>query len=93
MGQKRRFDPETTTSGLPLSTDILRVSRHVSNVPISDIVLVILDRDGQGRTFVLVRRQSMTRRYVQQETTLANRNSERGCQLMRPHEFGARSKL
>jgi hypothetical protein len=34
LGQKRRFDLLPMTSGLPLSTDILRVRRHVSNVPI-----------------------------------------------------------
>src|SRR5665647_1413700 len=36
-GQSRRFDPMPITSGVPRSTDILRVSRHVSNVPICDI--------------------------------------------------------
>jgi hypothetical protein len=31
-GQTRRFELRPVTSGLPLSTDILRVRRHVSNV-------------------------------------------------------------
>src|SRR6202045_1699478 len=31
--QKRRFELRPVTSGLPLSTDILRARRHVSNVP------------------------------------------------------------
>jgi hypothetical protein len=36
MGQKRRLELRPVTSGLPLSTDILSVRRHVSNVPDSD---------------------------------------------------------
>jgi len=33
MGQSRHFGGALTTSGLPLSTDILRVRQHVSKVP------------------------------------------------------------
>jgi hypothetical protein len=33
LGQKRRFDRRSVTSGLPRSTDIRKVRRHVSNVP------------------------------------------------------------
>ena len=36
-GQKRRFDWRPVTSGLPLSTDILRGGRHVSNVPEAEV--------------------------------------------------------
>src|SRR5450631_448190 len=41
LGQKRRFDCQPITSGLPCSTDILRARRHVSKVPISDWVVRI----------------------------------------------------
>lgn len=37
LGQKRWFDRRLITSGLPPLTDILRVNRHVSNVPIPDL--------------------------------------------------------
>jgi hypothetical protein len=33
MGQSRRFDPLSATSGLPRTTDIIGPHRHVSNVP------------------------------------------------------------
>jgi hypothetical protein len=36
-GQTRHFDGAPTTSGLPLSTDILTLRQHVSNVPRADI--------------------------------------------------------
>jgi len=36
LGQKRRFTSQPGASGLPLSTDILRPPRHVSNVPKGD---------------------------------------------------------
>jgi hypothetical protein len=36
MGQSRRFDRMTATSGLPRRTDILRVGGHVSKVPAGD---------------------------------------------------------
>src|ERR1700676_676807 len=36
MGQKRRFDSRSVTSGLPRSADIIRVGRHVSKVPSAD---------------------------------------------------------
>jgi len=36
-GQKRRFDRRLVTSGLPGSTDIRKVRRHVSKVPKADI--------------------------------------------------------
>lgn len=42
--KKRRFDPRPVTSGLPLSTDIVRPPRHVSKVPISEVVRIILSR-------------------------------------------------
>ena len=35
-GQSRRFDYAPATSGLPPSTDILRIRRHVSKVPKAD---------------------------------------------------------
>ena len=38
MGQSRRFDRLSATSGLPLETDIVRVGRHVSKVPRGDII-------------------------------------------------------
>jgi hypothetical protein len=41
LGQKRRFDRRPVTSGLPRLTDILGVSRHVSNVPISEVIRII----------------------------------------------------
>ena len=34
--QSRHIDHDPATSGLPLETDILRVRRHVSNVPTRD---------------------------------------------------------
>jgi len=34
MGQLRHFDRAPLTSGLPQLADILRVNRHVLNVPI-----------------------------------------------------------
>jgi len=42
---------------------------------------------------IRLRRQGVIRRYVQKETTRANRNGESGYQLVRPREFGAISKL
>jgi hypothetical protein len=33
VGQSRRFGHAPTTSGIPRQTDIVSVSRHVSNVP------------------------------------------------------------
>jgi hypothetical protein len=36
--QSRHFGRRPTTSGLPLETDIVRVGRHVSKVPIGDLV-------------------------------------------------------
>jgi hypothetical protein len=36
MGQSRRFDRLPDSSGLPPGTDIVRVGRHVSNVPEDD---------------------------------------------------------
>jgi hypothetical protein len=39
LGQSRHFDRAPLTSGLPRLADILRVIRHVSNVPIGDNVL------------------------------------------------------
>src|SRR5260370_30613105 len=35
LGQSRRFDRTPATSGLPRRTDILRDSRHVSNVAVA----------------------------------------------------------
>jgi hypothetical protein len=37
MGKKRRFDRGPVTSGLPLSTDIIRAGQHVSNVPAAEV--------------------------------------------------------
>jgi hypothetical protein len=37
LGQSRHFDLALITSGIPRLTDILRVSRHVSNVSTPDI--------------------------------------------------------
>ncbi len=37
LGQKRRFGLLPMTSGLPLSTDILRVRPHVAKVPIAAV--------------------------------------------------------
>jgi hypothetical protein len=37
LGQTRHFGHLPTTSGLPRSTDILRLRRHVSKVPTGDI--------------------------------------------------------
>ena len=37
MGQSRHFDRTPLTSGLPRLADILRVSRHVSKVPIPEV--------------------------------------------------------
>ena len=39
LGPSRRFDHAPATSGLPPSTDILRVRRHVSKVPEAAIPL------------------------------------------------------
>jgi hypothetical protein len=36
-GHSRHFDGLPMTSGLPLETDIVRASRHVSKVPIRDL--------------------------------------------------------
>jgi hypothetical protein len=36
LGQKRRLDRGLTTSGLFRLADMLRVRRHVANVPLSD---------------------------------------------------------
>src|SRR5580700_8704819 len=36
-GQERRFDQLAKTSGLPQSTDVLGVRRHVSNVPTHEV--------------------------------------------------------
>lgn len=37
VGRQRRFDLRPVTSGLPRRTDILRVRRHVSKVPNSEV--------------------------------------------------------
>ena len=39
MGQKHRFDRQPLTSGVPRSTDILRVCPHVSKVPMNEPAL------------------------------------------------------
>jgi hypothetical protein len=36
-GQSRHFDPAPATSGLRRTTDMIRASRHVSQVPVGDI--------------------------------------------------------
>jgi hypothetical protein len=36
-GQSRRLNPPPITSGVPRSTDVLKVSRHVSNVPAPEV--------------------------------------------------------
>jgi hypothetical protein len=41
-GQSRHFGRRPTTSGLPLETDIVRVGRHVSKVPMGGIALAFL---------------------------------------------------
>jgi hypothetical protein len=41
LGQKRRFDRRLVNSGLPHMADIFRVRRHVSKVPIADILRLI----------------------------------------------------
>ncbi len=38
LGHSRRFDHAPATSGLPPSTDIVRVRRHVSTVPEGDLI-------------------------------------------------------
>ena len=37
LGQSRHFGRWPTTSGLPLETDIVRVDRHVSKVPVATL--------------------------------------------------------
>jgi len=37
VGRQRRFDLRPVTSGLPRRTDILRVRRHVSKVPMHEV--------------------------------------------------------
>jgi hypothetical protein len=37
LGQSRHFDRGPAASGLPRSTDIVRLPRHVSNVPTADL--------------------------------------------------------
>jgi len=41
MGQKRRSVVAPMTSGPPLLTDILRARRHVANVPLSTVLLLL----------------------------------------------------
>jgi hypothetical protein len=41
MGQSRRFGGASTTSTLPLRTDIVTARRHVSRVPDSEVVISI----------------------------------------------------
>jgi hypothetical protein len=51
MGQTRHFDRAPVTSGLPQSTDILRVRQHVSKVPDSDMSRLYrreVSRHGKG---------------------------------------------
>ena len=38
LGQKRRFGGQSTTSGLPRTTDIVRAARYVSTVPTTEVV-------------------------------------------------------
>jgi hypothetical protein len=40
-GQSRHFDRGLATSDLPRTTDIIRASRHVSNVPEAEIIAVV----------------------------------------------------
>jgi hypothetical protein len=37
LGLSRHFGRRPTTSGLPLETDIVRVGRHVSKVPLTEV--------------------------------------------------------
>src|SRR5439155_20669073 len=46
MGQTRHFDRVPITSGLPQQADLLRVRRHVSNVPITEVAFVSKPIDG-----------------------------------------------
>jgi hypothetical protein len=39
MGQSRRFGGRSRASGLPRSTDIVSVGRHVSNVPKPEVAI------------------------------------------------------
>ena len=39
LGQSRHFGRRTTTSVLPLETDIVRAGRHVSKVPITEVTV------------------------------------------------------
>jgi aspartate racemase len=55
-GQKRRFDHAPATSGLPPSTDILRVRRHVQKVPATEVLKagnpMLCQTREIGRTFM-----------------------------------------
>jgi hypothetical protein len=44
LGQKHRFDRQPLTSGVPRSTDILRVCPHVSKVPLSEVAALLRRR-------------------------------------------------
>jgi hypothetical protein len=49
-GQKRRFDCQPITSGLPCSTDIRRAGRHVSKLPIRPVAVTAPFFDCPGIT-------------------------------------------
>ena len=44
MGQSRHFGRRSAASGLPRTTDIIRASRHVSNVPLPDSCIAASER-------------------------------------------------
>jgi hypothetical protein len=53
LGQWRRFDPLPAASGLPLTADLVRPGRHVSNVPTGDsstaVIVIVAGLTRQGR--------------------------------------------
>jgi hypothetical protein len=50
LGHSRRSDRAPFTSGLPRLADILRVGRHVSNVPKAALALASDQFDGRNVT-------------------------------------------
>ena len=73
-GHSRRFDRPSTTSGLPQRTDTLRLRRHVSKVPDSEVP------DFCDAIALHVRKSPKSRRYL----SSAQGQIQRQNQLERP---------
>jgi hypothetical protein len=49
LGHSRHFAGLPMTSGLPPEADIVKAGRHVSNVPIGDVALMLDEKEAANR--------------------------------------------